>query len=309
MSTRKEALMKRRQLAGWLVLLSIAAAGCGSATQDATRRTNATTPSAAESQQAADARKPKPHKSPKLQGKFRNLAVGDGAAPGCKGDLSSLPAGFATSPAVWMSTIKGPRNLVFTRENALCLHGFTAERAVTVTVSDGRHAYTTTAQPTAGKLAFSQYEPPESLFNGARLRVYDIGGGVMQSRTWDFVPQSAARESLAAAGHFTISATQGSTTASYRQSLAVPTNPERARLRGESKRRLVVDGFEQGYTIPIGLYRMAAGASDQATLVRQLGSVVMPASRTAVFAVPQSAAGSTYCVTVPLAVQENCPSF
>ncbi|WP_159049726.1 hypothetical protein [Streptomyces sp. NRRL WC-3618] len=301
--------MKRRQLAGWLVLLSIAATGCGSATQDATPPTNTTTLRADENRQAAATRKPKPRKGPKLKGKFRNLAAGDGDAPECRRDLSSLPAGFATSPAVWMSTIQGPSNLVFTGENALCLHGFTAEQAVTITVADGRHGYTTTAQPTAGKLTFDVYEPPESLFNGARLRVYDIGSGVMQSETWDFVPQSAARESLAAAGHFTISATQGSTTASYRQSVAVPTNPERARLRGESKRRLVVAGFKQGDTIPIGLYRLAAGASDQATLVRQLGSVVMPRSRTAVFAVPQSAAGSTYCVTVPLATQYNCPSF
>ncbi|MFF1306151.1 hypothetical protein [Streptomyces sp. NPDC058307] len=301
--------MERRQLAGWLVLLSITAAGCGSATQDATRRTNTTARSAAESRQAAGARKPKPHKGPKLPGKFRNLAAGDGDAPECKRDLSSLPAEFATSPAVWMSTIQGPSSLVFNDENALCLHGFTADGAITVTVSDGRHGYTTTAQPTDGKLTFDRYEPPESLFNGARLRVYDIGTGVMQSETWDFVPQSAARESLAAAGHFTISATQGSTTASFRQSVAVPTNPERARLRGESKRRLVVDGFKQGDTIPIGLYSLAGGASDQATLVRQLGSVVMPRSRTAVFPVPQSAAGSTYCVTVPLATQYNCPSF
>ncbi|MFI1621835.1 hypothetical protein ACH4VT_33485 [Streptomyces lydicus] len=301
--------MKRRQLAGWLVLLSIFAAGCGSAPQDATRRTNTTTRSASESQQAGDARTPMPHKGPKLQGKFRNLAAGDGGAPECKRDLSSLPAEFATSPAVWMSTTQGPSNLVFNSENALCLHGFMADRAVTVTVSDGHHDYTTTAQPTAGKLTFDRYEPPETLFNGARLRVYDIGSGAVQSETWDFVPQSAARESLAAAGHFTISATQGSTTASYRQSVAVPTNPERAPLRGESKRRLVVYGFKPGDTIPIGLYRLAAGASDQATLVRQLGSVVMPRSRTAVFDVPQSAAGSTYCVTVPLDTQYNCPSF
>ncbi|MFE2552308.1 hypothetical protein ACFXGI_27690 [Streptomyces sp. NPDC059355] len=308
MSTWKEALMKRRQLAGCLVLLSIAAAGCGSAAQDATRQTNTTTRSTAESREAADALRPNPGKGPKLQRKFRNLAAGDGDAPECKRDLSSLPAEFATSPAVWMSTIQGPSNLVFNRENALCLHGFTAERAVTVTVSDGRHSYTTTAQPTAGELTFDRYEPPESLFNGAPLRVYDIGG-VMQSETWDFVPQSAARESLAAPGHFTISATQGSTSASYRQSVAVPTNPERARLRGENKRQLVVDGFKQGDTIPIGLYSLAAGASDQATLVRKLGSVVMPLSRTAAFAVPQSAAGSTYCVTVPLETQYNCPSF
>ncbi|WP_331724764.1 hypothetical protein [Streptomyces canus] len=301
--------MKRRQLVGWLVLLSITAAGCDSATQDATRRTNTTTGNAAENRQAADARTPKPHKGPKLPGKFRNLAAGDGAAPDCKRDLSSLPAEFTTSPAVWMSTIQGPRSLVLNSENALCLHGFTAKRAVSVTVSDGRHGYTTTAQPTAGKLTFDRYEPPESLFNGARLRVYDIGSGVMQSETWDFVPQSAARESLAAAGHFTISAAQGSTTASYRQSVGVPTNPERARLRGENKRRLVIYGFKQGDTIPIGLYQLAGEASDQATLVRQLGSVVMPRSRTAVFAVPQSAAGNTYCITVPLATQYNCPSF
>lgn len=307
--------MKRLQLAGWLVLLSIAATGCGSATQDSTRQSHPATTraaaSSAESRLAADALKPKPprRKGPKLQGQFRTLAAGDGAAPECVRDLSSLPPKFATSPAVWMSTIQGPSKLVFTAENALCLHGFTAGHPVTVTIAAGRHHYTTTAQPTAGKLTFERYEPPESLFNGARLRVYGIGSGVMQSETWDFVPQSAARESLAVAGGFTISATQGSATVSYRQSVGVPTNPDRSRLRGESKRRLVVDGFKAGDTIPIGLYRLSAGGSDKATLVHQLGTVVMPGSRTAVFAVPHSAAGSKYCVTVPLTMQYNCPSF
>lgn len=189
--------MKRRQLAGWLTLLCLAAAGCAPGGQDDVRATG--TASAGASAVAADldqaptdgtrsGRRRAPRR--KLPGRFKFIAAGDGAAPDCAADLASLPPAFATSPAVWMSDIRGPRNLVFTGESALCLHGFAADRPVTVTVSDGRRSYNTTVQPAAGRLTGIRYEPAESLFNGKRLRVYGVGSGVMQSETWDFVPSS-----------------------------------------------------------------------------------------------------------------------
>lgn len=307
--------MKRRQLAGWLTLLCLAAAGCAPGGQDDVRATG--TASAGASAVAADldqaptdgtrsGRRRAPRR--KLPGRFKFIAAGDGAAPDCAADLASLPPAFATSPAVWMSDIRGPRNLVFTGESALCLHGFAADRPVTVTVSDGRRSYNTTVQPAAGRLTGIRYEPAESLFNGKRLRVYGVGSGVMQSETWDFVPSSLPRENVAAAGRITISAKQAVGSASYRQAVGVPDNPERQALRGDSRRRLVVDGFPRGETVPIGLYRVNEKTQD-ATLVRRLGVVVMPRSRTVVFTVPRSPAGAKYCVTVPVQVQYNCPSF
>jgi hypothetical protein len=314
-NTRKEHLMKRRPLTGWLVLLCIAAAGCGSPTEDTMRRTNTAATGAeggaAANRLTAEPRRPKPRpKGPNLRNKFSIIGYGGSDdAPDCARDLSSLPPGFATSPAVWMSSVWGPSKRVFTYDNGLCLHGFTADRPVTVTITVDRRHYATTVQPVSGELTNLAYEPPETLFNRAPLRVYGIGSGLMQSEAWDFVPQSTAREGLAAAGHFTISATQGSTKASYRQSITVPPRPLRSRLRGDRNRRLAVAGFKRGEAVPIGLYRLSGKWSTTATLIRKIGTVVMPRSRTAVFTVPRSATGSKFCVTVPLEVQTDCPGF
>ncbi|MDQ0937309.1 hypothetical protein [Streptomyces turgidiscabies] len=306
--------MKRQQFASWIALLCLAATGCASGGHDAVEATD--TASAAASALAADrahasadGSRSGPHKPRrKLPRAFRLLAAGDGAAPDCAHDLASLPAAFAASPSVWMSDIRGPKNLIFTGESALCMHGFQTDRPVTVTVSDGSRRYTTSVQPTAGKLAHTRYEPAESMFNGARLRVYDVGSGVMQSETWDFVPPSAARENIAARRSVTITAKQAADSAEYQQAVATPGEPQRAALRGDTRRRLVVSGFPTGESVAIGLYRLDPKRKN-AAFARSLGSVVMPRSRTAVFTVPRSAAGAAYCVTVPLTVQYNCPSF
>jgi hypothetical protein len=308
--------MKRRQLAGWLTLLCLTATGCaGGNSQDAVRAQDRASSGASAvgadlAQTPADGTRSDRRKPPRyrLPGKFKVLAIGGDGVPICVNNLESLPPVFATSPSVWMSQGLGPKRLVFTYESALCLHGFSADSPVTVTVSDGRRHTTTTVQPTAGELAHAWYEPAESLFNGKRLRAYGVGSGVVQTETWDFVPPSATREILAATGHITITATQSGNNASYRQTIAVPEGPNRAALRGDTRRRLVVSGFPRGATVPIGLYRLDR-KRENATFVRSLGVVVMPRSRTAVFTVPRSAAGTAYCVTVPLELQSGCPLF
>jgi hypothetical protein len=314
-------MMKHRQLAGWIAALCMAATtGCGSAAEENGQtagtpiRASAAASAAAEepaNAPAVDARPakkpPKPKKkNPTLPGQFAMHLGGGAHDADCFDDLSGLPPAFSTSPAVWMSDSRGPRKFVFVVDSALCLHGFSADRPITVTISDGVRRYTTPVQPTAGTFSL-KFKPAESLFNGAPLRVYDVGKGVMQSDSWPFVPPSPVRENIAKAGHITISASQAGVNASYRQAVGVPEYPGRDRLLGDNKRRLVVYSFDQGQRIPIGLYRK--DRQNHAKLVRQLGTVVMPRSRTAVFTVPRSAAGASYCVTVPLKVQLNCPSF
>ncbi|MEW2413820.1 hypothetical protein AB0953_08855 [Streptomyces sp. NPDC046866] len=238
------------------------------------------------------------------------LAAGDGASPDCPADLSRLPG--LGSPAVWIGNIAGKQRVTFPEESGLCLSGFSDAEPVQITVSTGAGRYTTSVQPTPGPPTGSQDEAPDSLFRGGTLAAHEVGGGVMQSEQWWFIPPDGAREELAASGKLTLRATQGSLTADYEQPVQLPDRPERMWVTPVSH-TLLVYGFEPGSRIPIGLYKEDV-PDEHAVLVRRIGTVTMPRSRAATFTVPAGVLAETrnqgrFCVTVPLPTQYNCPTL
>jgi hypothetical protein len=332
--------MKRQHLAGGLMLLCMAAVtACGPAagqseqSADSAVRASAGSgvsadpagASAEGSQPAVEPEKRKKKKKKKGKGKKKRrnpiLAAqirtaryisGDMFGPRCAAALSVLPPAFATSPAVWLSDADGPKNLHLAGDSALCLHGFSAGGPITVTVSDGHRRYMTSVRPTPGTLSDrSDGESAESLFRQAPLRVYDTGNGLMESESWFLVPPSRPRENIAAARRLTISATQAGRTATYKQVVAVPHKPGQQWLWDDHGRRIVVYGFERGLRVPIGLYRRVPSAFFTSKLVRKIGTVDMPGSRTAVYSVPNSVkVPSGYCVTAPVSMlTSRCVAF
>ncbi|WP_199896499.1 hypothetical protein [Streptomyces niger] len=195
-------------------------------------------------------------------------------------------------------------------EVALCLQGFANDLPITVNVTVGGQDHAVEVTPVPGTLPVSEgpeeNAPPGTLFDGAALNVYGVGEESVQSRIWHFVPPDSVRERLAAAGALRITAFQGGAAASRVQTVTLPREPERNWLQVKgSPRHLVVYGFGRGERVPVGLY--AVDQSLDAVLVRQIGTVVMPASRVVVFTVPHDVLAlrpkTKYCVTVPLSTQ------
>ncbi|WAL93535.1 hypothetical protein [Streptomyces sp. Je 1-369] len=240
------------------------------------------------------------------------LAAGNGAASDCAEDLKSLPGHRSDSPAAWVSSsIDGSKSLGIPQHVALCLSGF-PDGDVDITVSVQGHEYSTTAVPAEGEVTFQRMEPSSTLFQGGRLRLYDVGEGVQQSEMWSFVPPGTARERLALAGELTISARSGGVSATRDQLIELPPVPVCDWLDSDT-RRLLVFGFEPGSRVPVGLYRTDREGTT-AVLVRKIGTVVMPRSRTAVFSVPadiRALAGESnqFRITVPLDKQYNTPAL
>ncbi|MEU5275015.1 hypothetical protein AB0G87_01200 [Streptomyces asoensis] len=310
--------MRQRRLAGWLALLCMtAAAGCGSGggetgpATDVATRVRSTSPA---TDQAIGARptkkKKKKHKSPVLAGQLVIHAGAGGRGPDCVSDLSQLPSGFATSPAVWLSGMDGPTSVPLALDTALCLHGFSADKPVTVTVTVGSHGYRTTVSPSSSPLTVGRVEPPETLFDGHRLQVFDAGSGLLESHEWGFVPPSGVRDDIVTAGAVTTSAAQAGTSASHRQKVTVSgtSTPGQRWITG-AKHHLAVFNFDQDEQVPVGLYHRS-GPSEPFKLMRRIGSVTMPRSRIAVFTLPPSVTetGDRYCVSVPLDTLHDCPA-
>ncbi|MGV9880014.1 hypothetical protein [Streptomyces sp. NPDC003006] len=241
------------------------------------------------------------------------LAAGNGATADCAEDIEELPDHRADSPAAWVSSsIDGPKSPGIPQHVSLCLAGFSrgGPGDVDITVSVNGHAYATTAVPAEGSVTFQRLEPSSTLFRGGRLRLYDVGKGVQQSEMWSFVPPGAARERLADAGELTVSARSGGASATRDQAIELPSVPDRGWLDSDT-RRLLVFGFEPGSRVPVGLYRTRPGG-ETAVLVRTIGTVLIPQSRTAVFPVPAEIRAladdsAEYRVTVPLSEQYNTP--
>ncbi|MGW0532991.1 hypothetical protein [Streptomyces sp. NPDC003032] len=244
------------------------------------------------------------------------LAAGNGATADCAEDLKELPGHRADSPAAWVSSsIDGSKSLRIPQHVSLCLAGFPPGDPgdpgdVDITVSVNGHAYPTTTVPAEGSVTFQRLEPSSTLFRGGRLRLYDVGKGVQQSEMWSFVPPGAARERLADAGELTVSARSGGASATRDQAVELPSVPDRGWLDSDT-RRLLVFGFEPGSRVPVGLYRTRPGG-ETAVLVRTIGTVLIPQSRTAVFPVPAGIRAladdsAEYRVTVPLSEQYNTP--
>ncbi|WP_406368280.1 hypothetical protein [Streptomyces sp. NBC_01546] len=301
-----------------IVMLGCAVAGCsspasesgspspttGAASPSPSRTTQTATPSSSTTTDSAT--------DVLLAQQITLLAAGDGAAPDCTADLGRIP-GLSGSPAVWVGNIRGLDRVTTPDEVALCLSGFSPDEPVKVIVTAGGRQYASTAQPTASELTYAHFEPSESLFTGQVLTVHPQGDGVLQSEKWWFVPPGAAREDLAAAGTLTIQATQGSLTAQHSHSVELPGKPDRLVVDNGSH-RILIYGFAPGARIPVGLYKTdsTTQSESRASLVQQIGTVVMPRSRTVVFTVPDAVVEETgnqgsYCVTVPMPEQYNCP--
>ncbi|MEU1519100.1 hypothetical protein ABZ490_44390 [Streptomyces sp. NPDC005811] len=288
-----------------------AAAACGSdgrGTNQTADTATRTRPASPVTDQAIGARPSKKKRKKVLAGQLVAHPGGGGRGPDCVSDLPELPSRFGTSPAVWLSGMNGPKNVPLAFSAALCLHGFANDQPVTVTLTAGNRSYVTTVTPTSGELSVSRFEPPETLFNGRRLQVFDVGSGLLESIEWSFVPPSSARDAIVKAGAVTTSAVQAGTSASYRQEVTVPNPPGEDWIHGQ-RHRLVIFGFQQGEEVPVGLYRRTSQAHTF-KLVRQIGTVTVPPSRIAVFTVPGTvtATGDQYCVSAPLDTVINCPA-
>lgn len=312
--------MKRRHLAGWLALLCmVAATGCGSDGGETVRTADTATRASSASTAAEQAIGARPTKKKKKKKKRKSLVLAGqlvlhpgagGRGPDCISDLSDLPPQFATSPAVWLSGMSGPKSVPLALHTALCLHGFSKDQPVTVTVTAGTHRYQTTVVPAPGKIPVSGFESPETLFNGRQLRVFDVGEGVLESDEWGFVPPSPARDDIVTAGAITTSAVQAGTSTSYRQQATVSGTPTPGQgwIPG-TKHQLVIFNFQQDQQVPVGLYHRTSPAKPF-VLMRQIGAVTMPHSRIAVFTLPQTVTetGVRYCVSVPLETLHDCPA-
>ncbi|MEV6955564.1 hypothetical protein [Streptomyces sp. NPDC051183] len=305
-----------------IAMLGWVAAGCGSPPSETTSPSRgaasaSATPSDARTQTLTPTPTIPPTTNPAtdvlLAEQITILAAGNGAVPDCTADLGKIPGIGGGSPAVWIGNIRALDRVITPDEVALCLSGFSPDAPVDVVVTAGGRQYATTARPAASELTYAHDEPSESLFTGQALAVHPQGDGVLQSEKWWFVPPDAAREDLAAAGTLTIRATQGTLAARHSHPVELPDSPDRLVVDSGSH-RILIYGFEPGARIPVGLYRTDSPteAGDRASLVRQIGTVVMPRSRSVVFTVPEDivreAAGQgSYCVTVPMPEQYNCP--
>ena len=148
----------------------------------------------------------------------------------------------------------------------------------------------------------AQTELGQAIVDGAATTaVAPTDSEYYQSPTWGFTPPSNIRDALAEAGQVTILAQQADLQASATQQLRPDTVIGQTWIDpGE----LAVYGFEPGTRVPVGQYEAAEPCGETMTLVEQIGDFVMPASRVAVFSVPQGlrdryANQSTHCVAAP----------
>jgi hypothetical protein len=125
---------------------------------------------------------------------------------------------------------------------------------------------------------------------------------------WEFTPPPAALSQIAMTRSMTLTATQGSRRATAREPVHLPTTPDFRVVPADSdgsQNLMVVLGFPTGQRVPVGLYRRDDSTEPAtARLVLQAGSVTMPTSRVAEFAVPDRLVAAQgpgrYCVMAPV---------
>lgn len=250
------------------------------------------------------------------------VAGGENTEADCSSDVESgAPEINPDEPAVWLSRIGGP-GAGFASSVALCLLGFFPDEEIDLVVQGGGLSFSTTIVPTTDTLSRG---PVTSLFvAGSRVLAnwrsqYGESPGVLESWHWTFVPPPEVRERLAVDRQIFIRAEQPRVSASRMVSLDVPDMPFRWLEKVEGRPVLLVFGFPRDARVPVGLYRInteqneyAESSPETAVLVRQIGNVAMPMSRTELFWIPDDvlrAASETpgYCVTVPLSEQFQVP--
>ncbi|MGW3328033.1 hypothetical protein [Streptomyces virginiae] len=172
------------------------------------------------------------------------------------------------------------------RSVTLCLYKFPANGSLEVSVHTGNLTYTT---PVIGGLREQSPAPaPDTLFNDRALVVEDMGGEVLQSGSWQFLPAPPAREAVGLSGWLTLTASASASASAVTATDQVPvllepnaSLQEGWRLTGE----LLVYGYPAGASVPIGLYQVGTDKRD-ANLVEEIGTVDMPPSRITTFAIP-----------------------
>ncbi|WP_328923569.1 hypothetical protein OG429_02320 [Streptomyces sp. NBC_00190] len=215
-----------------------------------------------------------------------------GAGPvSCPDDLAQLAHGRPDDrPRVWVTSGEDATGLSSAvaaglgEESLLCLHGF-PPGPITVTVKAAGRTYTTAVKPVAELSATPS--AMDDLFNGHPMEVEDVGGGLLQSGFWRFLPSEPALTDIARSGRFTVTARSGA----VRAESEVPLRLSRgaATVEGwERNHRIAVYGYPVGARVPIGLYRPEDRADGRtvAVLQREVGRVVMPRHRVAVFTLP-----------------------
>ncbi|THA30683.1 hypothetical protein [Streptomyces sp. A1547] len=206
----------------------------------------------------------------------------------CRADLKQLVKDRPDDhPRVWVTSPNGAAVTAGLGEVAvLCLLGF-PPGPITVTVKAGGRTYTTAVKPVAEE---SEMQAAfDRLFNGRPMEVLDFGGGLLESGSWFFLPSEPALTDIARSGRFTVAARSGA----LRAESEVPLRLSRgaATMEGwERNHRIAVYGYSAGDRVPIGLYRPEIREDRPVYVLQQeVGRVVMPRHRVAVFTVPPDA--------------------
>ncbi|MFF4648226.1 hypothetical protein [Streptomyces sp. NPDC001389] len=239
---------------------------------------------------AAQSATPSPDARDILLAQQFDTGLASGAGPvSCRDDLAQLTQGRPDNlPWVWVTSVGTGADdavaAVLGEASLLCLRGF-PPGPITVTVKAGRRTFTTAVKPVAELSATPSAK--DELFNGRPMEIEDIGGGLLQSASWQFLPSEPALTDIARSGQLTVAARSGAVRAESEVPLRVPQGA--TTVEGwERNHRIAVYGYPAGAGVPIGLYRLEDREDGRtvAVLQREVGRVVMPRHRVAVFTVP-----------------------
>lgn len=271
-----------------------------------------------------------PDPSPTTPGDLEVLALQAQYLFGGAGGFAASVCAKVPSPSkpdVWIEAGGGPDGMVnygLLDGVRLCLTGFAPDAPITLDASTPEMSFSTQAVP-AGSLPsdpFAKISRHTLFEDGQRLQVFTFDEaawravgedpafrsedpGYLRSQDWTLAPAPEVRDAIADAGTVTLRAVQGDTVAQRTVDIGIgPWSSPIDRIDGPvDDGRLLIVGFEEGVTVPIGLYRL--GPDRQlGVLVRHVGSVTMPASRVAEFApppgLPSGDRENTYCVVPPV---------
>jgi hypothetical protein len=239
-----------------------------------------------------------------LAQQIQTVVGGDGQGPDCRNEH---PDG---SPAAYISDgLASPGDAAMLEHVGLCLTGFKAGQAVSLTVTAGSSSHSTTVTLDSKPV---DYPDPKTdreemtLFDGLPVTVYPLAGSpYYQSGAWRFLPTESVRAQIVAAGSLTIIARQGVVSSKSTQRITLPpghTGPAEFPL---GNGRWAFYGFKPGLRVPVGLYRGDGADATVMTLVRQIGTVTIPTSGITTFTVARDVITNYggyrgYCVVVPV---------
>jgi hypothetical protein len=277
-----------------------------------------------------------------LEASFTIPEYGDGFGTGCA--IESTPD---SGPTLRLDDVFGSPQLGLGTIVALCVGGFARDQAITVTSSVGSERHVTVFIPTDGRpsklypgSACAGTDPsaecqepeeyPNLLFDdGAERPIYPatLPDGQLLPDTWItndwwFIPEDAT--GLLRAGGFELTASQGQVSTAMHFTVGPAANGPAANgghalywlhAPGLAVPTMLVEGFEVGDRIPLGLY--GPGDVDPAypddirswKLLRTIATVEMPATLLVLVQLPDDvrATAGTYAITPPLLEQIDTP--